>query len=105
MKTFKNPITGETVKLAEMNCPGTSIIGDAFKACKNLGPDWRLPTKEELAIIHKLRLIDFDVHSKEVYWSCSSLLGDYYAVDIKSGNENKYKGDYEFSVRAVKTIN
>jgi hypothetical protein len=105
MKTFKNPITGETVKLAEMNCPGTFIIGDAIKACKTLGPGWRLPSKEELAIIYKLRLINFDVHSKEVYWSCSSLLGDYYAVEIKSGNEHKTNGDYEFSVRAVKTIN
>jgi hypothetical protein len=77
----------------------------AKQACRNLGGDWRLPTKEEIEKIYKYkdRIGGFKDHS---YWS-SSEFSDNYAWyfnfnDGFANNHDKYvSANY---VRAVRDL-
>lgn len=108
MKTFKNPISGETIQLAVKDFPEKMIYHDAVIACKQLGKGWRLPSKYEWDIIQKEHNSNNETHfEKNFYWSNSFIYTpekSAYAFDTRNGL-CQYKGSYyEFKVRAVKVI-
>lgn len=69
MKTFKNPISGETIQLAKIDFPEKMNYPDAVKACKQLGKGWRLPSKYEWEIIFKELIENTESNfEKQAYW-------------------------------------
>ena len=78
---------------------------EANKACKNLGSDWRLPTKDELNVLYlnKNLVGGFDMKS---YWS-STEGGDknlYWGQSFNDGFQSKNNKNDGHNVRAVRTI-
>ena len=116
MKTFKNPISGETIQLAKIDFPEKMIYPDAVKACKQLGKGWRLPSKYEWEIIFKELIENTESNfEKQAYWINGSSFGDskrayaYSCVNptrLARGNSRVIEESIieECKVRAVKVI-
>lgn len=108
MKTIKNPISGEGIQLAERDFPETMIFKDACTSCRQLGKDWRLPTKYEWEVILKHSLKNGDNSFEEGFYWTGSFMYDpsenALAINTKNGHLS-YRGvGHLFKVRAVKTI-
>ena len=76
----------------------------AIVACKNLGPGWRLPTKDELNMLYKNKE-EIGGFANNFYWSSTEL------VNYSAWVQNFYLGDqlnfiknYTFYVRAVRAF-
>lgn len=108
MKTIKNPISGDTIQLAERDFPERMVYSEAVIACKQLGKGWRLPSKYEWVIIQKEHDSNNENHfEKNFYWSSSFMLSpekNAYAFDTRNGLCQFKQNDYEFNVRAVKAL-
>lgn len=104
-------MNGKTIQIAKEDFPADLNWDDAMKACKDLGDGWRLPSKEELELMHG------QIHLKKrgnfkddrLYWS-SSLKGVNDAWSFGFGSGQSYGGDhddynkkYTRHVRAVRT--
>ena len=77
---------------------------DANEACKNLGNNWRLPTKEELNILFLNRDFIGDF-AKFNYWCSSEYdeLSSWYQ-HLEYGIQMYSLKDSEYLVRAIRTI-
>ncbi|GEM_PF-6403873 len=110
MTTFKNPISGETIKMAQHNFPNLMNLPNAKLECSNLGEGWRLPSYYELKVMRDLLLKDND-HEPQYYWTNSNsytTFNDHLnPLDISKQELPEYVGGSvaeECNVRAVKTI-
>ena len=95
---------------------GTAYRDDAISLCNNSRvagfTDWRLPTKDELAMIYNARSEIPDLKSSK-YWSSSvytklngGIVGGYYYyyLDFSNGSTGYNNKSYLYYVRAVRTI-
>jgi hypothetical protein len=117
MKTFKNPISGETIQLAKIDFPEKMYYFNAVEACKQLGEGWRLPSKYEWEIIFKEFVENTETNfEKQAYWingisyeddtkAFAYLCGNLNS-GLKIGNHRLIKMSIidECKVRAVKVI-
>ena len=55
MKTITLADTGNKIEIADEDLPDLLSWDDAKIACKNLGKGWRLPNKDELNEMFKLK--------------------------------------------------
>jgi hypothetical protein len=103
--SFRGFSQTQTVKLNRIGLEvmktdlGTMTWEDAVKACKKLGGDWRLPTKEECKNIHKYkdRIGGFTTES---YWVSAEGDSHYF---YSSGDYSDGK-DGTRHVRAVRDL-
>jgi len=95
---------------------GTAYRDDAISLCNNSRvagfTDWRLPTKDELAMIYNARSEIPDLKSSK-YWSSSvytklngGIVGGYYYyyLDFSNGSTGYNNKSYLYNVRAVRTV-
>ena len=62
------PFKIENYEIAQFDFPNEMNWDDANKACKSLGKGWRLPTKNELRVLYKLRK-RIGGFKGRIYWS------------------------------------
>ena len=102
-----NPIIGSVIKIgnleiAQYDFPEKMSWHSGGTACINLGKGWRLPTKDELALLFEYRdsVGNFGDFS---YWS-STEIDDFraYSMNFNVGNEKSSFTPSSFSVRAVR---
>ena len=109
-----NPIKIGKIIVAQFNFPEPMNWEDAKLACKSLGHDWRLPTKQELSLIfqNKNKIKGFpksDFTTGSLYWSSNNLYNIYnhftYAIftDFRNGDQGNELTNRLFLVRAVKS--
>lgn len=82
METIINPLIGKKIEVALKDFPHKLNLDQARVACKNLGNGFRLPTKEELEIVHqdlylKGKVKFKDKKNKDFYWTCSKSPDDF----------------------------
>ena len=53
MVTILNPVTGKKIEVALKDFPHKLNLEQALDACNGLGNGWRLPTRDELEIVHQ----------------------------------------------------
>ncbi|WP_430906879.1 TIR domain-containing protein [Maribacter sp. 2-571] len=103
---------GRSGKMAYVEDLGTMPWKDAAKSGERIGPDWRLPTLEELVAMRNTIGQGADNEggfSNTLYWS-ATLYGDYQAklLHFRNGNAtyryNKEVADRQYQVRPVKDI-
>ena len=79
---------------------GEMIWGDAVKAVKELGDDWRLPTIEECFIMYNHKVI-----TTGNYWSSSEyLIYSAWYFGFTNGNANYSNKNLTNYVRVVRSI-
>ena len=102
-----NPIKVGNLLVAQNDFPNNMEWSDAQKACVSLGPGWRLPTIDELKILHQNKKIigitDVGVMCCKSYWS-STPFDEKRMEFLQLGNgrwwsENKARS---YAVRAVR---
>ena len=102
---------GKTIVVAETKDQGTSDWAGTSALIANpenhsaLGKEftnWRLPTKEELALMYKLRTSIGGMTGS--YWSITVGKGQVATVDFASGKMNILKKDSSCKVRSVRNL-
>lgn len=98
-------IDGDTCYELSERIPGQFCWNEAQEIINMLYPNkrWRLPTIEELKLIYKSKIVEFD---SGIYWS-SSTYDDNYAwiFDFNLGSRFDYNRYYNFSfVRAIRSF-
>ncbi|MFN5458479.1 MAG: hypothetical protein ACK5AY_01090, partial [Bacteroidota bacterium] len=64
------------LEIAENDFPNWMNWKDANNACESLGPDWRLPTSDELSAIYEILFLENQGNfKKETYW-CKDYIED-----------------------------
>lgn len=77
---------------------------DAKKLCKDLGDEWRLPTREELHLMWVNRE-SIGGFAAAYYWSSSESNANLaWIQDFYDGNQYGNYKDYTYSVRAVRDV-
>ena len=77
---------------------------DAKAACAKLGKGWRLPTKDELAVMYRYKDKIGGFASGD-YWSSPENYGDKaWLQSVISGSQNYYYKSTNYSVRAVRAF-
>ena len=98
------------LEVGEANAPTRMTWDEAITYCSNLGDGWRLPTKDELALMyeHKAELGGF---GEGWLWSSSQSIGNVYGYSIawiqqfSDGIQTTYGYKInECSVRAVRAF-
>lgn len=102
-----DPIKVGNLLVAQNDFPNQLKWRDARKACANLGPGWRLPTKDELDIMYQSK-DKVGGFASDGYWSSS---GEFDGVFVWHQNFvyglllEFFKGKHPtFSVRAVRDV-
>jgi hypothetical protein len=116
-----DPITGANLQVASQDFNNAMKWDEAMRACKELGDDWRLPTKEELKLIYEQLYKKGSGNFKtEVYWSSSedssfdidiNKPSAAFFFDFKNENANNYNDmgpqaaskDFQYQVRPVRS--
>lgn len=97
-------IDGDVCYELSERIPGQFNWDEAQEIIKKLYPDkrWRLPTIEELEVIYKSKIIDFDIGT---YWSSSAFNdNDAWLFDFDKGDcYISYRKYYE-CVRAIRSF-
>ena len=102
-------IIGKPVKIgnllvAENDFPREMNWDDAKKACIALGNGWRLPTKNELIILHKNRE-KIGGFTTNYYWSSTEFANGAWVQRISNGFQyGNGKITPSYSIRAVRTF-
>ena len=93
----------EYLKVAISDLPYKLNWEDATNTCKEIGNGWRLPTKEEISLLHKYKEI-VKGFKNENYWSSQQNEKNMgWFQDFGKDNLNNFTNkDYEFLVRLVK---
>jgi hypothetical protein len=93
----------ENLKVATLDLPFKLNWEEANKICDQIGDDWRLPTKEEAALMYKYKDVIRNIKN-ETYWtSLSNEKNLAWFQDFTISNVNNFTNkDYDFSVRLVK---
>lgn len=104
-----NSIKIGKLEIAEFDFPAKLNWSDSKIACSKLGAGWRLPTMDELGLLHsnKDKLNNFSTDGLGYYWS-SETSGIKSNARIRSIDAIFTLFDYKTSknfVRAVKSIN
>jgi len=92
-------------EVGEANAPTQMTWDEATAYCSNLGDGWRLPTKDELALMYQHK-DELGGCGKGWLWS-SSLNGngsDAWEQRFSDGNQDYNYKDYRFGVRAVRDL-
>ena len=75
---------------------------EAIIACKKLGPEWRLPTKDELYMLYKNKE-EIGGFAYSTYWSSTeNVNGDAWVQDFFTGLQFYNLKNYTYYVRAVR---
>ena len=97
------PIKIENLEIAQHDFSDQMNWDDAKAACADLGDGWRLPTKDELNILYKNKVIIGGI-ANVGYWSSSEIQVHPIAwmQDFDSGNQSKEKKNEVYYVRAIR---
>ncbi len=95
LSTIEHPVTGEKIDVAKNDFSEKLLLQDAIGAVRQLGEGWRLPSKEELTELYKLK-DKIGGFNNGIYVSSSLVqrhpFGDYYwGLDFENGELVKIK--------------
>lgn len=98
-------IDGDTCYELSERLPGKFMWDESQEIIDKiyLDKDWRLPTIEELELIYRSKIIEFD---DGTYWSSSTYDDNVWIFDFNIGGRFDYTcygGNYEFA-RAIRTF-